>query len=316
MKNFPLIDLHQDILAHLHELKLFPNGKQTDFELLKTTNIKLVAATAFPLPPDGNYFTFATNELIESDFREYIKQTQTDSSFSIVRSADDLRRVLASPEARGILLHVEGLNGADENIWARLQTWFDLGWRSLGPVWNLTNSLGGGTNDPMTGLTALGCKLISWLQARRMVVDFAHMNRPTFWDAAELISGPIYVSHGNSSVVFPSPRNLDDEQLRVVSDSGGLVGIMFPNSFVVGREKRGTVSDVADHVEHFVKIMGLEHVAIGSDFGGILSGLVEGLGSLDKLSNLWTELARRGFTDDELECIAWKNAARVLLEIL
>ena len=316
MKTFPLIDLHQDLLPHLRSLDLFPEGKQTDFEMLKAADAKIVAATAFPLPPDGNVFHPVTNDLIEEDFRGYIRQTQMDPAWSIIRSAADVARVLREPNQHGLLLHIEGLNVIGDADWARLQSWVDLGWRSAALVWNVSNPLGGGTHDAETGLSDLGRKMIAWLQERRMVVDFAHMNRPTFWDALETVDGPIVISHGGVNARCPSARNYDDDQLFAVAKRHGVLGMFFANTFVAGRGKTGTVADVANHIDDLVKTMGVEHVALGTDFGGILSGLVQGLESLERLPNLWLALARRGYTDDDLERIAWKNAARVLTEIL
>jgi membrane dipeptidase len=158
--------------------------------------------------------------------------------------------------------------------------------------------------------------MITWLQARNMIVDFAHMNRPTFWDAIKLVQGPIYVSHGNACAHCPSPRNLADDQLHAVAASGGVVGIFFANTYVVGRGKPGSVIDVARHIDHCVDIMGIEHIALGTDFGGIITGLVKGLESVACLPHLWEELSHRGYSNADMELIAWKNAARVLDKIL
>lgn len=316
MNSRPVIDLHQDLLAHVNNLTDFPSGKQTDFEMLKTANVKIVVATAFPLPPQDNYFDPSTNDLIEADFRAYVRHTQIDPAWSLVRSAQDVRRILSTAQAYGIIMHVEGLNVISEADWPRLQAWYELGWRSLGIVWNLTNPLGGGTQDAVTGLTSLGSKMLAWLEARSMIIDFAHMNQPTFWQALEVVKGPIYVSHGNACARCPSPRNYTDEQLRAIAERDGVVGIFFANTYVVGRERLGTVRDIADHIEHCFGVMGTDHVALGSDFGGIITGLVKGMEALDCLPNLWLELSRRGYSDEDLERLAWKNAARVLCSIL
>ncbi len=313
---FPLIDLHQDLLAHIQNLEMFPFGTQTDFSMLERAHTKIVVATAFPLPPEDNFFDPVTNELIEKDFLGYAEKTQADPSWSIIRSAADVDTVLKSEGKHGLILHVEGLNVVDEASFDRLERWYQLGWRSLGIVWNLTNPLGGGTQDPATGLSPLGRTMLAWLQERRMIVDFAHMNRPTFWDAIKIVKGPIVVSHGNACARCPSPRNYEDDQLRAVAERDGIVGVFLANTYVVGRGNPGKISDAADHVDHLVDIMGIDHVAMGTDFGGIITGLLEGLETLEKLPAFWAELTRRGYSEDDLEKIAWKNAARTLKAIL
>ncbi len=316
MKRFPIIDLHQDLLAHLRSFGSVFTEKQTDFDMLKAADVKLVVATAFPLPPQDDYFHPITNDLIETDFRDYFRQTEIDPTYSIIKKASDVQQILNTPGAHGILMHIEGLNVISDTSWKQLQSWYNLGWRSLGPVWNLTNPLGGGTLDTSTGLSSLGRQMITWLQERRMIVDLAHMNQPTFWDAVRIIKGPLYISHGNTCRCCSSPRNYDDDQLRIVAERDGVVGVFFANTYVVGRGNHGTVSHVADHIDHLVQIMGIDHVALGTDFGGIVTGLVQGLASIDQLPHLWDELSRRGYRDQDLERIAWRNAARVLTNIL
>lgn len=313
---FPLIDLHQDLLAHIQNLEMFPFGTQADFSMLERTHTKIVVATAFPLPPEDNFFDPVTNELIEKDFAGYMEKTRIDPNWSIIQSAADIDTVLKTEGKHGLILHVEGLNVVDETSFDRLERWYQLGWRSLGIVWSLTNPLGGGTQDPTTGLSPLGRTMLAWLQERRMIVDFAHMNRPTFWDAIKIVKGPIVVSHGNACARCPSPRNYEDDQLQAVAERDGIVGVFLANTYVVGRGNPGKIRDAADHVDHLVDIMGIDHVAMGTDFGGIITGLLEGLETLEKLPAFWAELTRRGYSEDDLEKIAWKNAARTLKAIL
>jgi len=221
-------------------------------------------------------------------------------------------------------MHIEGLNipprpkiikrGVAAG-WNRLQKWYDMSWRSCGLVWNLTNPLGGGTNDTSQGLTQLGKEIIQWLQERSMIIDFAHMNEKTFWDVAEIVLDPIVVSHANTRNSFLNQRNLTNDQLRKVAESGGVVGVFLAKKFVTGNEK-ATVADVIDHVDHMQNIMGIDHIALGTDFGGIISGFPKGLESVDKLPALWKELKRRNYSEDDIEKIAYKNAAKVLVNTL
>ncbi len=316
MPTFPLIDLHQDLLAHLNHLEMFPRGTQTDFDMLKRQSTKIVTVTAFPIPPQDDYLNPVTNDLIEQDFEGYLRHTITDPSWVIIKNAHDLQRVLASHDLHGLLLHIEGLNVVSDADWPRLERWYDMGWRSLGLVWNLNNPLGGGTLNATQGLTDLGRRMLAWMQERHMIVDLAHMNRPTFWDALKATRGPVLISHGNCCRFCPSPRNYDDDQLRAIAERDGVIGAFFANTYVVGKNNPGTIADVANHIDHMVTIAGMDHVALGTDFGGIITGLIQGLESLDHLPVLWDELSKRGYTDENLEKIAWKNAARVLYQII
>jgi membrane dipeptidase len=312
----PIIDLHQDLLAHLQNLEQFPLGQQTSFEMLEKSNVKIVTATAFPMPKSEDQTDPICSELIEKDLNGYAEYAQKNPDWQIIRSARDVTNILETENRHGIIMHVEGLNLFDGSDWNQLERWYELGWRSLGPVWNLTNHLGGGANDPQTGLTDLGSQLISWLQNKRMIIDFAHMNKPTFWNSLELMHEPIMVSHANAQALCPSPRNLDDAQLKAIAKSGGVVGLFLANTFVVGRDRCGNITNAADHLDYMSRIMSRENLALGTDFGGIFSGLLNGLENITLITNLLNELSHRGWTNEHLENLAWKNAVRVLTQTL
>ena len=158
--------------------------------------------------------------------------------------------------------------------------------------------------------------MLEWLADRRMMIDFAHMNAPTFWDAVKKIQGPLIISHGNACVLCKNPRNYTDEQLKCVAEHNGVVGVFFAKTYVTGRTLPGSVKDAANHIDHLRKIMGIDHVALGTDFGGIISGTLENLEKVTQLPNLWEELTQRGYTEEMIEKIAWRNARRALNEVL
>lgn len=315
----PIIDLHQDLLVHINFREKYGQSRQTDFELLVESPIKIVVATAFPEPPDGNYFNPVTNDLITRDLRAYSAWCAAHPEWKIIRTAADIAEVMETPGMHGLLLHIEGLNVCDKNFWDQCELWYALGWRSCGIVWNLDNPCGGGAQGNNAPLTEHGVHMIEWLRGRGMVVDCAHMSERTFWDVEKIISrvgAPVHISHGNCCALCSSPRNYSDEQLRSVAESGGVVGPFFAKTFVTGRGLPGNVSHVAAHIEHMRRVMGIEHIALGTDFGGILSGTLDRLSSIADMDNLWLELTRCGYSDTELELIAYKNAQRVLAQQL
>jgi membrane dipeptidase len=283
--------------------------------MLKSTQTKITVATAFPVPDNEDYLNKVTNHMIESDFLKYQELCKQLSGWQLINSTKDIEDILLTPQKFGLLMHIEGLNAVTDSDWEMLNRWYGLGWRSLGIVWNVTNSLGGGTKDPVTSLTTLGAKLIEWCEAKGMLVDFAHMNAPTFAAAAKIVNRPILISHGNACALCQNPRNYTDDQLRQVAASNGVIGIFFARTYVTGTAQ-ADISDVANHIDYIKNLIGIDHVALGTDFGGIITGHVNNLDSLDKLPGLWNELKIRGYTELELEKIAWKNAVRILKQHL
>ena len=280
--------------------------------------MRIATVTAFPHVSNNEaYLDAKTNSIIEVDLTRYGKICKENATWRIIKDEDSFRSSFDSVSPRGIVLHIEGLNSftGDPTSWKMLERWYELGLRSVGIVWNLSNSLGGGTLDTTRRLTPLGRDVINWLQRKNMIVDFAHMNEATFWDAADIVRGPIVISHGNSRSICDDPRNYTDEQLQRVAASGGIIGVFFSKKFLVsGRD--ATIGDVIVHIDHLRNIMGIDHVAIGTDFGGILSGFPGKLQAVDRLPLLWDALVEHGYDHASIEKIAYVNALRVIGSIL
>jgi len=309
--NYPIIDLHEDLLFHMNNHDLFSGQWQTNPDMIRDNKLKLVVATAFPVPPNENFFDPVVNEMIEHEFDSYIDLVKKEK-WSLIQTAKDVDRALEPDGSISLLLHIEGLNVIDDQSWDQLERWYTKGWRSLGIVWNLTNPLGGGANDSTHGLTQLGLDVIQWCLNKKMVVDLSHMNEQTFWDATKIVNRPLYVSHGNCRSLCDSPRNYSNNQLHVIAKTDGVIGIFFAKTYVTGREKPATIKDVVAHIQHARKIVGEDHIALGTDLGGIIHGFPDGLGSLNSLSALFAALIDEGWTEKMMEKLCYKNATRVL----
>ncbi len=319
MKQLPFIDLHQDLLLYEKHKELFPKDTipQTGFVENRRAGAHIVVATAFPHVENHEYLNKKTNRLIESDLQEYSAlYSAQNKEFQRIQNGNDISMCIEK-NCTGLVLHVEGLNAfsGKQEDWNMLERWYELGLRSIGIVWNLSNSLGGGTLDQTQGLTPLGEKVILWLTEHNMIIDMAHMNEKTFWDVAERVEYPLVISHGNARSVCNDPRNYTDEQIKRIASSGGIIGIFFSKKFIT-TDSTASLGDVVRHIDHIRSIVGIDHIGIGSDFGGILSGFPEGLESVERLEVLWDALRKQGYTEEEVEKIACKNALRVLKTIL
>jgi membrane dipeptidase len=144
-------------------------------------------------------------------------------------------------------------------------------------VVHLTSSAYGVTSSPLKlwrrgGLTGLGRDFVRQLNDRRVFVDLAHINPKGFWDAVEVHdpSQPLIATHTGVNGVKPHWRNLADDQIRAIADTGGVVGIVFATNFLRPRGGPRDCQMVIDHVQHVIDVAGEDHVSLGSDFDGAI----------------------------------------------
>lgn len=312
-----IIDLHQDLMLYVSKPELYKDKKnQTSFEALVRNNIKITIVSGFALPENEKYRDPSTHDLIEKDLKSYINFCKKNKDFIIVKNKKDLNRVIYSKNLYGLILHIEGLNFFNQkSSWKKLEKWYRMGLRSIGPLWNINNSFGGGTLYKKRGLTAIGKKLLRWSEKKGVIFDFAHMNEKTFWQCSRLAKKPILISHGNSRTVCQNVRNYTDEQLKKVSETNGTVGIFFSKKFISSK-KEPLVEDIVKHIDRIKLLCGVDSISIGSDFGGIISGFAKGMESVDELPRFRRILLKHGYSKIDVEKIFFGNAKRVLESLL
>ncbi len=190
----------------------------------------------------------------------------------LARAVDDFE-----PGRVTAILHLEGAEPLAPDL-SDLDEWYERGLRSLGLAWSRPNAFGEGvpfafpsSPDTGPGLTAAGRRLVRACNERGILADLSHLNRRGFFDVAELSDAPLVATHSNAWALCPASRNLDDEQLAAIRDSGGVVGVNFAVAFVRadGHNDPDTeLEQVCRHFDHLVERMGAEHVAFGSDYEG------------------------------------------------
>ncbi|MFW5939510.1 MAG: dipeptidase [Halolamina sp.] len=238
--------------------------------------------------------------------------------FRVIGDIDDLDACIDGA-AVGAVPHMEGAAAVAPDL-VNLDSLYETGLRSLGLVWSRPNAFGHGvpfehdaTPDIGPGLTDAGFDLVEACERRGIVVDLAHLNAAGFWDVAGIVDAPLVVSHAGAHGISPSSRNLTDEQLDAIADSGGIVGCTFGTPHLRPDGKRGvdaSLGTLLDHVEYVVDRVGLEHVGFGSDFDG--APVPEAVGDVTGLRDVLAGLAERGFDRSALESIASENWRRVL----
>jgi membrane dipeptidase len=169
--------------------------------------------------------------------------------------------------------------------------------------------------DTGPGLTELGRALVRQLNARRVMIDLSHLNEQGFWDVAKLSRAPLVCTHSNAHALSASTRNLTDRQLDAIKDSGGVAGLNFHVGFLRedgGKDPNTPIARMVDHIEYMAERMGIDHVALGSDFDG--ATMPAELKDAAGLPRLMQALRARGHTDADLAKLAHGNWVRVLRE--
>jgi membrane dipeptidase len=232
-------------------------------------------------------------------------------------------RRLADLDGGGLaaILHLEGAEPIGPAL-DELEVLVAAGMRSLGLVWSRPNRFATGvpfeapgSPDQGPGLTDLGRELVRACNSLGVVVDVAHLNARGFWDVAEVSEAPLVASHCGAHALSPSPRNLTDDQLRAVGESGGIVGINFHVGFLRADcedDADTPVALIARHAAHVADVAGVDAVGLGSDFDG--ATMPRELGDVAGLPLVVSALREVGFSEDEVEAIAWGNWLRVLRE--
>ncbi|HEV8296938.1 MAG TPA: membrane dipeptidase [Acidimicrobiales bacterium] len=181
---------------------------------------------------------------------------------------------------------------------------------------HLTRSRYGTTSAPggrRGGLRAEGRNVIAAMRARAILLDLAHASPRTFWDALEAHGrdAPVIVSHTGAGAVCRSWRNLDDEQIRAIAHTGGVVGIILQRSFLAHPGWRASADDVVAHMEHVIRIGGEAAAAIGSDYDGFIVPPRD-LATVTALPRLVQRMHDRGWSAARVAAVLGANALQVM----
>jgi membrane dipeptidase len=268
----------------------------------------------------------------------------------LATTAADIERIVKSGKLSAFLT-IEGGHQIDDDLAVlRMYYRIGIRAMTLSHFKN-NNWADSSTDTPKhNGLTDFGKDVVREMNRLGMLVDVSHVSDKTFYDAIAVSTKPVILSHSSCRAISDVPRNVTDDMLRALAKNGGVVGINFGEGFInqkdaaalmatvasastapdltgkalddyaaeeyrhdIGgtRKAFATVDDVAGHVDHAVKIAGIDHVAIGSDFDGI-SSPPQGLEDVSKMPALVAALLNRGYSERDIKKILGENYLRVI----
>lgn len=230
-------------------------------------------------------------------------------------SADDIEEAAREDEI-ALMLAFDGGEFLDGSI-GSLRMFHRLGLRVLGLTWNERNLLADGAAESGTkgGLTHFGAEVVAECARLGIVVDASHLSEAGFYDLAERSEKPFVVSHANCHMLYAHPRNLTNDQLRALRDTGGVVGISLNPAYLGPYEGSG-LDRVCEHLEHAVEVAGEEHVSLGTDFDSFSGAGPEPLEDASKLGLLTERLLKRGMSGRVISGVLGGNWMRVLRAVI
>lgn len=238
----------------------------------------------------------------------------------LCRSTGEIRAAMEDGVFAAVM-HMEGCEALDADL-AALDVFHAAGLRSLGPVWSRHNIFGHGvpfafpmSPDTGPGLTDAGFELVRACNRLGILIDLAHITERGFWDVAETSDQPLIASHSNAHALTPVARNLTDRQMDAIRERRGLVGLNYAVTMLRAdsRDDPNTpLSDMVRHVDYMVERMGIECVALGSDFDG--ATIPASIGDAAGNQRLVSALRAAGYGAAELALMCRENWLRVLGE--
>lgn len=310
------VDMHADVLGKMlnsssnYNFGCWNDFAHIDLPKLKQSKINVQFWAVFIETKFKPYFTLKKTlqqiELFHKTIEIYPEELK------LLRSSSDLNR---NDSRINLILSLEGGEALEDDL-DILSLYYRLGVRAIGLTWNQRNQIADGVWDRGTGggLTDFGKKLVQEMNRLGIIVDLAHISERGFYDVLSSVEQPVIVSHGNSKSICDHPRNLTDQQIRVLSENKGILGITFYPPFLT---TKGTadIDDIVRHIAYVADLVGVDFVGIGSDFEGI-EITPEGLEDISKLGELELSLAKVGFNQQEIKQILGENSVRVIEKVL
>ncbi|MDQ3009109.1 MAG: dipeptidase [Acidobacteriota bacterium] len=331
-----VIDTHNDITSAITDEDFDmgardASGKnQTDIPRMKEGGLK---AEFFAIYVAAKYAKEGGSARRAMDMIDgvYEQARRHPESLEMASGVDDIRRIHRSGKIAA-LMGIEGGHAIEDSLSA-LRLFHRLGIRYMTLTHTNTNnwadSAGGIGNPPEKrhgGLSEFGKEVVREMNRLGMMVDISHVGDETFQDVIEVAQSPIIASHSSCRALTNVPRNLTDDMLKALAKNGGVIQINFYNGFInteyakpgdpvpTKSAQTATLDMLMAHFEHAIKVAGIDHVGIGSDFDGVNGLLPPGMEEISKLPAITYELLKRGHSEANVKKVLGENLLRVMAE--
>jgi len=335
-KTLIVADLHSDSLLWNRDLLTYGDYGHVDVPRLQTGNVAIQAFTAVTKSPRGQNFDSNTGDTDNitllammqrwpkatwSSLKEralyqaeklHEVQARSNGGLSIIKTQKDLAAFLKrredNPDLVSGFLGIEGAHPLEGDL-ANVDVLFDAGYRMFGITHFFDNELGGSAHGvSKAGLTDFGRDVVTRMEELEIMVDVAHSSPAVVDDILAMATRPVLLSHGGVKGTCDNVRNLSDDHLRGIARTGGVIGIAFFPTATCGEGVR----DIAKAIRYTADLVGVDHVALGSDYDGSVSVPFD----ISGIAKITEALIEFDFNDEEIGQIMGGNVARLLSEAL
>ena len=313
---YPILDFHCDTASEILDGRtLYKNDGMLSILKLQEGGVfcqffaMYIKMTDFSSPQQGY-------EHLHVIYNNFIKEAkENEAHLSLAGNAKEIYAARDEGKIAGVLTLEEGAVLDDKA--ERVDELYKMGVRLITISWNHENCIGfPHSSEPelmKKGLKPFGLEVVNRMQELGMLVDVSHLSDGGFWDVVRICKKPFVASHSNARSLQGHTRNLDDDMLKALADAGGVTGINFFHKFL-GSDETGSIEQMVSHIKHIHKVAGLDVLALGSDFDGFQGNC--GLSDCSRFPVLTDAIAKAGFSETEIEKICWKNAMRVIEQVL
>lgn len=230
----------------------------------------------------------------------------------IARTANDIAYLKASGK-KAFLIGIENGYAIGKDL-KLIERYHDSGVTYITLCHSKNNDICDSSSDKVgakwNGLSPFGKEVIAEMNRVGMLIDLSHASDATFWDVLNLSEMPVFASHSSARAVFNCDRNLSDDQLRAIAETGGVVQVCLVDEFLNPNPNDASIEDFMNHLCHIIEVAGIDHVGIGSDFDG--GAGVRGCNGDNDMIQITTRLIEHGFSDEDIAKIWGGNFLRVL----
>ena len=328
-----LVDMHFDLPLDLYEKRNHPGALVSHYlPEFEAGNIGVVGSALYV---EDRYLPEMGLRVALDQVARLYAEVDASKRFAICKTSAEIKRARTQNKI-ALIITMEGVEplGDDLNL---LRVFYELGLRMVGLTHARRNAAGTGgifapSGSPLDGLTAFGREVVQECERLGIIIDLAHINPKGFEEIVSFTRKPLIVSHTNARQFYDIERNISDEQIKMIGERGGVIGV---NAILVSANREeSTIDRYIDHIEHVIDLIGIDGVGIGFDFCEYLFNqlpedvikelaaklttphFIPDLTNHSHARNLTRKLIERGFSDTDIAKILRENWLRIFEQML